>query len=332
MLDRGPKVVVARWSTLWLAVSAAALTFIPCLAAAQVYPDRPVRILVGFPPGGNNDIHARLMAQWLSERLRQQFIVENRAGAAGNLATETVVRAASDGYTLLHAASNDSWNAALYENLKFNFIRDVVPVASVSRTAGVLVVHPSIGVVSVAELVAYARSNPGKLSVASLGVGSSPHIYWQLLKSMSGVDMLHVPYRSAGQAMTALLTGEVHVLFSAITSVAEHVQAGKLRALAVTADVRSAALPETPTMNEFVPGYEATGWQGVVAPKGTPVGIVDLLNREINAALADPRVQARIADAGATPFASSPAEFGRFITDYTERWSKVIRTANIKAE
>jgi tripartite-type tricarboxylate transporter receptor subunit TctC len=321
-----------RRQFLHLAAGAAALSATSRVVRAQAYPTRPVRIVVGFSPAGNNDIHARLIAHWLSERLGQQFVVENRAGAGGNLATEAVVRAAHDGYTLLQAASNDSWNATLYDNLKFNFIRDTAPVASVSRTAGVLVVHPSVSAKSVPDLIAYAKTNPGKLTVASAGIGSAPHVYWQLFKSMTSVDMVHVPYRGGGPGLADLLAGQVQVYFATLTSSIEYVRAGKLRALAVTGATRAEVLPEIPTISEFVPGYEATGWQGIVAPKDTPSGIVDKLNKEINAALADIKIRARIADLGAVPFASSPAEFGKFIVEYTEKWASVIRAANIKAE
>jgi len=301
-------------------------------AGALTYPTRPVRLVVGFPPAGNNDIHARLIAQWLSERLGQQFVVENRAGAGGNLATETVLRSTPDGYTLLQAASNDSWNAALYPDLKFNFVRDAAPVASVSRTAGILVVHPSLPVNSVAELIALAKASPGQLTIASAGIGSAPHVYWQLFKSMTGIDMLHVPYRGGGPALTDVLAGQVQVYFATITGSVSYVKAGRLRALAVTTYKRSPTLPEVPTVGEFVPGYEASGWQGVVGPKGIPADIVARLNTEINAALADPRMQARLADLGATPLPSTPAEFGKFIAEYTEVWAQVIRDGNIKAE
>ena len=321
-----------RRKFLQLAASAGALPAVSRAAFAQAYPSRPVRILVGFPPAGASDIHARLMAHWLSERLGQQFVVENRAGAGGNLATETVVRAAPDGYTLLQSASNDSWNATLYDNLKFNFVRDVAPIASVSRTAGVLVVHPSVSAKSVPELIAYAKANPGKLAVASAGIGSAPHVFWQLFKSMTDVNILHVPYRGGGPALTDILGGQVQVYFGTTSSTIEYVRTGKLRALAVTTATRVDALPDLPTVGEFVPGYEASGWQGVVAPKSTPAEIVDKLNREINAALADAKMKARLADLGAAPFANSPAEFGKFIAEYTEKWAKVIRAANIKAE
>jgi tripartite-type tricarboxylate transporter receptor subunit TctC len=321
-----------RRQFLHLAASAAALPAVSRIARAQAYPARPVRIIVGFPPAGSNDIHARLIAQWLSKRLGQQFIVENRAGAGGSLATETLVRAAPDGYTLLEAGANDSWNATLYDNLKFNFVRDIAPVASISRTAGVLVVHPSVSAKSVPDLIAYAKANPGKVTMASAGVGSAGHVYGQLFKSMTGVDMLHVPYRGGGPALADLLAGQVQVYFAVLTSTVEYVGAGKLRALAVTSATRSEVLPDIPTVSDFVPGYEGTGWQGIVAPKNTPTEIVDKLNEEIRAALSDPKMTARIADLGATPFASSPAEFGKFIVEYTEKWGRVIRAANIKAD
>ena len=322
-----------RRSFLHLTAGAATLPAVSRIArATQTYPMRPVRIVVGFAPAGNNDIHARLIAQWLSERLGQQFVVENRAGAGGNLATEAVVRAAPDGYTLLQAASNDSWNASLYDNLKFNFVRDTTPVASVSRTSGVLVVHPSVSAKSVPDLIAYAKANPGKLTVASAGIGSAPQVYWQLFKSMTNVDMVHVPYRGGGPGLADLLAGQVQVYFATLTSSIEYVRASKLRALAVTSATRAEVLPETPTISEFVPGYEATGWQGVVAPKNAPTQIVEKLNKEINAALSDTTMRGRIVDLGSTPFSNSPAEFGNFIVEYTEKWGKVIRAANIKAE
>jgi tripartite-type tricarboxylate transporter receptor subunit TctC len=315
-----------------LVAGAAALPVVSRAAYGQAYPARPVRLLVGFPPGGNNDIHARLMSTWLSERFGKQFIVENRAGVSGNIATEAIVKAAPDGYTLLQAASNDSWNAALYDNLPFNFIRDVAPIASVSLTSGILVVHPSASPKSVPELIAYAKANPGKLFVGSAGVGSAPHIYWQLFKSMTGVDMLHVPYRGGGPALIELLGGQIQVYFGTLPSTIGHVRSGRLRALAVTTAKRAGVLPEIPTIGEFVSGYEAAGWQGIVAPRGTPAEIIARLNQEINAGLADATIKARVSDLGAVPFANSPDEFGKFIVEYTEKWAKVIRDANIKPE
>jgi tripartite-type tricarboxylate transporter receptor subunit TctC len=317
---------------LHLTAGAAALPAVSRFARAQGYPTRPVRLIVPFGSAGATDITARLIGQWLSERLGQQFVIENRPGAGGNIATEAVVRAAPDGYTLLYVTTANASNATLYDNLKFNFVRDIAPVASISRTAGVLVVHPSVSANSVPDLIAYAKANPGKVAVASAGVGSGPHVYWQLFKSMTGVDMLHVPYRGGGPALADLLAGQVQVYFGVLTGTVEYVKAGKLRALAVTAAARSKALPEIPTVGEFVPGYEATGWQGIVAPKNTPTEIVDKLNEEVRAALSDPKMKARIVDLGATPFASSPAEFGKFIVEYTEKWGGVIRAANIKAE
>src|SRR5262245_51842726 len=321
-----------RRQFLHLAAGAAAMPAISRVAMAQTYPTRPVRIIVGFPPAGNNDLHARLIAHWLAERLRQQFIVENRAGAGGNLATEAVVRAAPDGYTLLEASSADAWNATLYDNLKFNFIWDIAPVASISLTMGILVVHPAIPVKSVPELIAYAKTNPGKITVASAGVGSAPHIYWELFRTMTGVAMLHVPYRGGGPALTDLLAGQVQVMFPTVGSSIEYVKSGKLRGLAVTGATRSEALPDIPTVGDFVPGYEGTGWQGVGAPRNTPVEIIDKLNKAINAGLADPRMKARLADLGSSAFVNSPAAFGKFIAEYADKWANVIRTANIKAE
>ena len=321
-----------RRQFLHLAAGAAAMPAISRVAMAQTYPTRPVRIIVGFPPAGNNDLHARLIAHWLADRLRQQFIVENRAGAGGNLATEAVVRAAPDGYTLLEASSADAWNATLYDNLKFNFIWDIAPVASISLTMGILVVHPAIPVKTVSELIAYAKTNPGKITVASAGVGSAPHIYWELFRTMTGVEMLHVPYRGGGPALTDLLAGQVQVMFPTLGSSIEYVKSGKLRGLAVTGATRSEALPDIPRVGEFMPGYEASGWQGIGAPRNTPTEVVDKLNTEINAALADPTLKVRLADLGSSAFVNSPAAFGKFIVEYGDKWAKVIRTANIKAE
>jgi tripartite-type tricarboxylate transporter receptor subunit TctC len=321
-----------RRAFLLLAASGAALPAVQQSAWAQSYPTRPVRILVGFPPGGTNDIHARLAAQLLSKRLGAQFIVENRPGAGGNLAVETVLRAAPDGYTLLLASAPDSYSAALYDNLKFNFARDVAPVASIDRGAGILVVHPSFPARTVPELIAYAKSNPGKVAVASAGVGSAPHIYWELFRSMTGANMLHVPYRGGGPALTDLLGGQVQVMFATLASSIEYVRSEQLRGLAVTSDARADALPDVPTVGEFVPGYEAAGWMGIVAPKNTPAEIIDKLNKAINAELAEPKMKVRIANLGSTVFASSPSDFGKFIVEFTDKWSKVIRAANMKAE
>jgi tripartite-type tricarboxylate transporter receptor subunit TctC len=303
---------------------------VPQFAKAQAYPARPVRLLVGWPPGGVVDVFARLIGQWLSERLGQPFIIENRPGAGSNMATEAVVRAPSDGYTLLMISSVNAFNATLYDNLSFNFTRDIAPVASIYRGPAVLVVHPSFPAKSVPELIAYAKSNPGKINMASAGVGSAQHVYGELFKMMTGVDMLHVPYRGGALALTDLLAGQVQVMFDTLATSIEHIRTGKLRALAVTSATRSDVLPDVPTVSEFVPGYEASGWQGVGAPRSTPAEIIEKLNREVNAALADPKMKARIADFGYTVFASSPADFGTFIAAYTEKWAKVIKFSGAK--
>jgi tripartite-type tricarboxylate transporter receptor subunit TctC len=315
-----------------LAACATALPAASRIASAQTYPARPVRIVSGFPPGGINDTYARLIGQWLSEHMGQPFIVENRPGAGGNLAAESVVRAAPDGYTLLLATSADAWNTTLYENLKFVFFRDVSPVASLSRGVGVLVVHPSFPSRSVPELIAYAKSNPGKITVASAGVGSAPHVYWEMFRSLSGVDMLHVPYRGGGPALTDMLGGQVQVYFATTAASIEYIRAGKLRPLATTGAVRAAVLPDLPALAEFLPGYDASLYVGIVAPRNTPEEFIDKLNREINLALADPRMAQRIAELGDTPLALSPPAFGTLIADETEKWARVIRAGHIKAE
>jgi tripartite-type tricarboxylate transporter receptor subunit TctC len=289
-----------------------------------------VRLLVGWPPGGAADVVGRLTGQLLSERLGQQFVIENRPGAGGNLAVEAALKAAPDGYTLLMIGSNNAWNVTLYDNLSFDFVRDIAPVASIVRGVGVLVLHPSVSAKSVPDLIAYAKANPGKINMASGGVGSPQHVYGELFKMMAGVDMLHVPYRGGAPALTDLLAGQVQVMFDTLITSIEHIRAGKLRPLAVTAATRVEVLPDIPTVGEFVPGYEAVGWQGVGAPRTTPVEIIDKLNKEINAGLADPRIKARIADLGYTVLASSPADFGRFIAAYTEKWAKVIKFSGAK--
>jgi tripartite-type tricarboxylate transporter receptor subunit TctC len=318
-----------RRKFLHLAAGAAVLPDLPRIAGAQTYPSRPVRLIAGFPPGGVVDVFARLIGQWLSDRLGQPIIIENRAGAGGNLATEAAVKAPPDGYTLLMIGSNNAWNVTLYDNLSFNFIRDIVPVASIYRGPAVLVVHPSFPPKSVPELIAYAKTNPGKISMASGGVGSTQHVYGELWM-MTGVDMLHVPYRGGGPALTDLLAGQVQVMFDTLATSIEHIRAGKLRALAVTSATRAEVLPNIPTIGDFVPGYEGTGWQGIGAPRNTPTEIIDKLNREICAGLADPRMKARITDFGYTVFASSPADFGTFIAAYTEKWAKVIKFSGAK--
>jgi len=320
-----------RRKFLRLAAGAAALTAART-ATAQTYPARPVRIIVGFAPGGAADIAARLLGQWLSERLGQPFIIENRLGAGGNIATEAVVNASPDGYTLLLVNPGAAINATLYDKLNYDFIRDIAPVAGIIRVANVMQVNPSVPANSVPELVAYAKANPDRISMGSAGVGSSNHVSGELFKMLARVRMVHVPYRGAAPALTDLIGGQVQVLFSAVTSSIETIKAGKVRALAVTTAMRSEALPDLPTVAEFVPGYEASNWWGIGAPKSTPAEIVDKLNRDINAALADPRMKARLADLGGTMLAGSPADFGRLIADETEKWAKVVKFAGIKPE
>jgi tripartite-type tricarboxylate transporter receptor subunit TctC len=321
-----------RRKFLHLVTGAAALPAVSRVARAQAYPSRPVRWIVGFAPGGSGDILARLMGQWLSERLGQPFVVENRPGANGNIGTEAVVRASPDGYTLLMVGGWSAINATLYDKLSFNFSRDIAPVAGIVRALNVMVINPSFPAKAVPEFIAYVKANPGKISMASVGIGSAPHLYGELFKIMAGVDMVHVPYRSGGPALTDLLGGQVQVYFASTVASIEYIRAGRLRALAVTTAMRSDALPGIPTMGEFVPGYEASTWYGVGAPKATPAEIVDKLNKEINAGLADPKMQARLADFGGTPLVVSPADFGRLIAEETEKWGKVIRALNIKAE
>jgi tripartite-type tricarboxylate transporter receptor subunit TctC len=289
-----------------------------------------VHLIAGFPPGGAADLFARLIGQMLSERLGQAFIVENRPGAGSNVATEAVVRSTPDGYTLLQIGAVNSWNMTLYDHLRFNFLRDIAPVASIYTGGGVVVVPPAFPVRSIPELIAYARAKPGEINMASGGVGTPQHVYGELFKMMTGVDMLHVPYRGGGPALTDLLAGQVQVMFDTLSTSIEHIKAGKLRALAVTTATRSDVLPSIPTVGDFVPGYEGTGWQGVGAPRDTPVAIIDTLNEEINAGLSDPRMRARIADFGYTVFVSSPADFRTFLAAYTEKWTKVIKFAGAK--
>jgi tripartite-type tricarboxylate transporter receptor subunit TctC len=321
-----------RREFLHLATGAVALPAFTRLAWAQTYPTRPARIIIGYPAGGGADILARLIGQWLSDRMGQPFVVESRPGAGTNIAAEAVVRAPADGYTLLYVSAPNAINATLYERLNFNFIRDIAPVASIARGAFVMVVNPSISAKTVPEFIAYAKANPGEISMASDGIGSGPHVAGELFKAMAGVDMLHVPYRGGTSALTDLIGGRVQVHFSVLSSAIEHIRTGKLRALAVTTPARSQALPEIPTVGEFVRCYEASAWQGIGAPRNTPTEIIDKLNREINLGLVDPTIKARLADLGSTPFASSPADFGKHIADETEKWGKVIRAANIKAQ
>ena len=321
-----------RRKFLRLAAGAAALPSASIVARAQSYPARPVRIVAGFPPGGITDTYARLIGQWLSERLGQQFIVENRPGAGGTLAAEAVARSAPDGYTLLLTTSADAWNATLYDNLNFDVVRDFIPVAAIARGPGVLVVNPSLPAKSVPELISYAKSNPGKITVASAGVGSAPHMFWELFRSMTGVDMVHVPYRGGGPAIADLLGGQVLVYFGTNAATIEHIRSGKLRALAVTGATRTPTLPDIPALAEFLPGYEASIYVGIAAPRGTPVEIVNRLNQEINLALADSNITQRIAGLGDTPLALSTVEFAKLVGDETEKWRRLIRTANVRAE
>jgi tripartite-type tricarboxylate transporter receptor subunit TctC len=321
-----------RRQFLHLAAGAAALPTVSRMVWAQTYPSRPVRIIVGFAAGGTSDIAARLIGQWLSERLGQPFVIENRPGAGGNIGTEAVVKASPDGYTLLLVSPPNAINATLYEKLNFNLIRDIAPVASIWGGPLVMEVHPSVPTKTVPEFIAFAKANPGKLNMASAGNGTSPHVSGELFKMMAGVDMRHVPYRGDTPAITDLIGGQVEVFFGSIPASIEQIRAGKLRALAVTTATRSEALPNIPTVGNFVPGYEASAWQGVGAPKKTPVEIIDRLNKEINSALADPKIKARISDLGATAILGSPADFGKFIADETEKWGKVIKFAGIKPE
>ena len=315
-----------------LAASAAAVPFAPHLAKAQVYPSRSVRLVVGFPPGGPTDIAARLIGQSLSERLGQQFVIENRPGAGSNIGTEAVMRAPPDGHTLLLAASANAINATLYDKLNFNFIRDIAPVASISRETTVMVVNPSFPAKTVPEFIAYARANPGKINMASAGNGTPAHVSGELFKMMTGVDMVHVPYRGAGPALTDLLGGQVQAMFPGMSSSIEHLRAGKLLALAVTTASRSDALPDIATVGDFIPGYEASTWSGIGAPKGTPAEIIDKLNKEINAGLVDPKVKARLANMGSTALPGSPADFGKLIAEETEKWAKVVKLSGAKPE
>jgi len=321
-----------RRKFLHLAAGAAALPAVSRIAWAQSYPSRPVRWIVPAPPGGPLDIVARLFGQWLSERLGQPFIVENRPGGGTNIATEMVARAPADGYTLLSVVTAAAINATLYDKLNFNFIRDIAPVASIIRVPLVMVINPSIRARTVPEFIAYAKANPGTISLASPGTGTAPHVAGELFKMMTGVNMLHVPYRGDAPAFTDLLGGQVQVYFPTTISSIEHIKTGKLRALAVTTATRVEALPDIPTMGDFIPDYEASNWYGVGAPKNTPTEIVGKLNNEINAALADANMKARLSDIGGAILAGSPADFGRLIAEETEKWGKVIRAANIKAE
>ncbi len=302
------------------------------MATAQTYPTRPVRLIIGYPPGGSADITARLLGQWLSERLGQPFVIESRPGASTNIATEAVVRAPPDGYTLLLVAPANAINATLYEKLNFNFISDIAPVAGIIRFPNVMVVNPLVPAKTVPEFIAYAKANPGRLNMASSGNGSTIHVSGELFKMMTGVNMVHVPYRGGAPALTDMISGQVQVMFDNVPTSIEFIRAGKLRALAVTTATRSEVLPDLPTVGDFVPGYEASAWYGVGVPKGTPDDIIDKLNKEINAILADPKAKARLADLGASLLAGSPADFGKLVADETEKWGKVVKFSGAKPD
>jgi tripartite-type tricarboxylate transporter receptor subunit TctC len=321
-----------RRQFLHLAAGAGALPFAPVIARAQTYPSRQVRWIVGYAAGGGNDIAARLMGQWLTELLGQPFVIENRPGANSNIGTEAVVRAPPDGYTLLLVSAANAINATLYNNLNFDIIRDIAPIAGLMAATNVMMVHPSVPAKTVPEFITYAKANPGKINMGSGGSGAPSHVAGELFKMMAGVDMVHVPYRGMAPAFSDLIAGQLQVVFGALTSSVEYVKGGRLRALAVTTAKRSEALPHTPTVGEFVPGYEASQWYGVGAPKKTPIEIVDKLNKAINAGLADSKMKARFGELGGTVLPGSPADFGKLIVDETEKWSKVIQFANIKPD
>jgi len=315
-----------------MSAGAAALAAASRTARAQTYPARPVRLIIGYPPGGSADITARLMGQWLSERLGQQFLIESRPGAGTNIATEAVVRAAPDGYTLLLVAPANAINATLYDKLNYNFIRDIAPVAGLIRFPNVMVVNPSVPANTIPEFIAYAKANPGKLNMASSGNGSTIHVSGELFKMMTGVNMVHVPYRGSAPMVADLLSGHVQVAFDVMTASLPHIRSSALRALAVAGNTRFAGLPDVPTVSDVVPGFEASAWQGVGVPRGTPNEIIERLNREINDGLANPVIKARLADAATTPMVFTLAEFGAYMAAETEKWAKVIKFANIKPQ
>jgi tripartite-type tricarboxylate transporter receptor subunit TctC len=321
-----------RRTFLNFASSSAALSVLPRIARAQAYPSKPVRIIVGFAPGGATDIQARLMGQWLSDHLGQQFVVENRPGASGNIGTEVVAKAAADGYTLLQVVTPHAINAALYTNLNFDFIRDIAPVICAARLSYVVVVNPSVPAATLPEFIAYAKANPGRINYGSAGQGTPQNIACELFKMMTGLNLVHVPYKGGAPAVVDLIAGHVQVIFAPVSESIQHVKAGKLRALAVTTASRLSVLPDVPTIAEFVPRYEASGFAGIGAPRNTPAEIVNMLNKELNAGLADGKVQARIIELGGTVLGGSPAEFGAIISEATEKWAKVIKFAGIKAE
>jgi tripartite-type tricarboxylate transporter receptor subunit TctC len=321
-----------RRTFLHLAAGVAALPVVWRIARAQSYPSRPVRVIVATAAGGGNDIVARLIGQWLSEHFGQQFVVESRPGAGSNIGTEAVVRASADGYTLLLVSASNAINATLYEKLTFNFIQDIAPVAGIMRTPLVMLVNPSVPAMTALEFIAYAKANPGKINMASGGNGTPAHMSGELLRMMAGVDLVHVPYRGLGPALTDLLGGQVQVMFGGTTASIAYTRTGKLRALAVTTTERSELLPDLPTLGDFVPGYEASQWYGIGAPKNTPTEIIDRLNEEINTSLSDPKIKARLTDLGGTALPGSPADFGKLIAEETEKWGKVVKFAGIKAD
>jgi tripartite-type tricarboxylate transporter receptor subunit TctC len=332
MIIEGHVMKLHRRQFLHLAAGAAALPMVSRIARAQTYPTKPVRIVVGFAAGGVTDMVARLIGQWLSERLGQQFVIENRPGAGSNIATEVVVNARADGYTLLIVSPPNAINATLYEKLNYNFIRDITPVAGIFRVPNVMEVHPSVPAKTVPEFIAYAKANPGKLNMASAGNGALGHVAGEMFKMMTGINVIHVPYRGGAPALTDLLGGQVQVIFGPAPDSIEFIRSGRLRALAVTTATRSEALPDVPTVGDFVPGYEASGFYGVGAPKNTPLEIIGMLNKEINAALTDPKMKARLADLGGTVLPGSPVDFGNLIVEETEKWGKVVRFAAMKPD
>lgn len=323
---------ILRRAFMRLAAGAAALPAVPHLSRADAYPSRPARIVVGFPAGGATDIQARLMGEWLSGRLGQQFIVDNKPGVSGNIGTEAVAKAPADGYTLLQVVTPHAINAALYSNLSFDFMRDIAPVVHVARLAYVVVVHPSVPAATLPEFIAYAKANPGKINYGSAGSGTPQNISCELFKMLTGVDLVHVPYRGGAPAVNDLVSGHLQVIFAPVSEAIQQVKAGKLRALAVTTTTRLDVLPDVPTVADFVPGYEASGFAGIGVPKNTPADVIDLLNKEINAGLADPRIRARIVELGGTVVGGSPAEFATILAEATEKWAKVIKSAGIKGE
>src|SRR5499426_1724546 len=332
MQSQGNLMKLPRRNFLHLTAGAAVFSGVSRVARAQGYPSRPVRIIVGFAPGQAIDIVTRIIGQWLSEQLGEQFIIDNRPGAGGNIATEAVVRALPDGYTLLAIGSNNLINATLYQKLNYNFIQDIAPVASIYRVPQVMEVNPSFPAKTVPEFIAYAKAHPGQISFASAGNGSVAHVTGELFKMMTGVNMLHVPYRGAPPALTDLIAGQVHLMFDNMPSSIEHIRAGRLRPLAVTATTRWQGLPDVPTLGDFVPGFETSAWAGIGAPKSTPAEIIDTLNRDINAALADPTIKARFAELGGEVLALSPSEYTRRLAEETDKWAKVIKFSGAKAE